>query len=317
MKRERRIWRYFFLSLLIPFTCLLILQYAQASISVQVLNSFSDEIQKWQNKGYELDEVVITDLSSKECIIATFSFAEYWINGILKVYEIKEDEIVPLFEKKFDDRLVDLEVRDINGDWSDEIIVGWSTGGNSWIVNGIAIFEMHNGSIAPIKVIPPIISRLINVDDFEIHWSGGTIPSAYLADLDGDKVCELLVLDTTFENHYGEPVAWRVFSWKNGSYQEDCSSFPFYYEKKIDELKKELELELPSPSSLGEYSLKKPISLYLNYYYKGEAEKGFKELAKLILNKKFVKFWEAERKKQKWLEPLSDIVENLLSKYPL
>ena len=321
MKRKRRIWRYFFLILLVPFGCLLALQYAQAGINAQVLNSFFNEIQEWQKKGYELDKVVITDLKSKECIIATFSFTEYWINGILKIYEIKEDEIVPFFEKKFDDRLVDLEVRDINGDWGNEIIVEWSTGGNSWIVNGIAIFEMRDGCIIPVKVIPPIISRLINHDDFEIHWSKGLIPTAYLADLDGDRVCELLVLDTTFENFYGEPVAWKVFSWRNGSYQEDCSSFPFYYEKKIDELKKELTLEPPSPSSSGEYSLRKPISLYLNYYYKGEAEKGFRELAKLILNEEFMASWEAERKRWKSLsfslKSLSDIVESLLSKYPL
>jgi len=329
MKRKRRIWRYFFLILLIPFGCLLVLQYAQAGINVQILNSFSDEIQEWENKGYELDEVVITDLMclQEEYIISIFSPIETDIlagkpyYGILKIYVVKEDEIVPFFEKEFDYRLFDLEVRDIDDDFNNEIIVEWSTGGNSWIVNGIAIFEMRDGCIIPVKVIPPIISRLINHDDFEIHWSKGLIPTAYLADLDGDRVCELLVLDTTFENFYGEPVAWKVFSWRNGSYQEDCSSFPFYYEKKIDELKKELTLEPPSPSSSGEYSLRKPISLYLNYYYKGEAEKGFRELAKLILNEEFMASWEAERKRWKSLsfslKSLSDIVESLLSKYPL
>ncbi|GAG83643.1 unnamed protein product [marine sediment metagenome] len=75
MKRKKRIWRYFFLILLIPFGCLLVLQYAQAGINVQILNSFSDEIQEWQNKGYELDELVITDLMclEEEYMIAIFS----------------------------------------------------------------------------------------------------------------------------------------------------------------------------------------------------------------------------------------------------
>lgn len=305
MKRKRRIWRYFFLILLVPFGCLLVLQYAQAGISVQILNSFSDEIQEWQKKGYELDKVVITDLKSKECIIATFSFTEYWINGILKIYEIKEDEIVPFFEKKFDDRLVDLEVRDINGDWGNEIIVEWSGGGTSWMANGIAIFEMRDGCIVPVKVIPPIIS-----------WSedSSLIPSAYLADLDGDRVCELLVVDTTFENTYISArgiKAWKVFSWENGYYQENCSSFPFYYEKKIDELKKKLVLYPAAPISLVF-----AMSLYLNYYYKGEAKEGFKEFTKFILNEEFMASWEAERKLVE-REPLSDIMEDLLSKYPL
>lgn len=333
MKRKRKIWRYSFLSLLIPFACLLILQHAQASISAQVLNSFSNEIQEWENKGYELDEAVITDLKwSEECIISILSPIEtdiflgrqlnYFYKpycGILKIYVVQENGIIPFFEKKFDYRLYDLEVRDINNNSNNEIILEWSTGGNSALVNGIAIFEIRDDCVVPIKLVPPVVGRLINYDDPVIYWEEGFIPTAYLVSLDGDRVCELLVLDTTFENVYGEPRAWRIFSWENNSYQEDCSSFPFFYEKEIDELKKELELEPPSPSSWvwADYCLKKPISLYLNYYYKGEAEKGFGELAKLILNEEFMKSWETTRKEQEELESLSDIMESLLSKYPL
>ena len=314
MKRKRRIWRYFFLILLIPFGCLLVLQYAQAGINVQILNSFSDEIQEWENKGYELDEVVITDLMclQEEYIISIFSPIETDIlagkpyYGILKIYVVQEDEIAPFFEKEFDYRLFNLEVRDIDGDYNNEIIVEWSGGGTSWMVNGIAIFEMRNGCMVPVKVIPPIAS---------FSEDSSLIPSAYLADLDGDRVCELLVVDTTFENTYLSArgiKAWRVFSLENGYYQENCSSFPFFYEKEIDELKKELVLEPTAPISLVF-----AMSLYLNYYYKGEAKEGFKEFTKFIFNKEFMESWEAERKLRKSLEPLSDIVEDLLSKYPL
>jgi len=310
MKRKKEIWRYFFLILLIPFGCLLVLQYAQAGINVQILNSFSDEIQEWQNKGYELGKVVITDLKclEEEYIIGTFVIVDdehWWKNSFLKIYVVKEDEIVPFFEKKFDYRLFNLGVRDIDGDYNNEIIVEWSGGGTSWMVNGIAIFEMRNDCIVPVKVAPPIIS-----------WSedSSLIPSAYLADLDGDRVCELLVVDTTFENTYLSARgirAWRVFSWENGYYQEDCSSFPFFYEKEIDELKKKLVLEPTAPISLTF-----AMSLYLNYYYKGEAKESFKEFTKFILNKEFMESWE-ERRKTLELESLPDIVEDLLSKYPL
>lgn len=309
MKRKRKIWRYFFLSFLVLFSCFLASQYAQAGINTQILNSFSDEIQEWQNKGYELDEVVITDLKclEKEYIIATFLVVDaehWWENNILKIYVVKEDEIVPFFEKKFDYRLSNLEVRDIDDDFNNEIIVKWSGGGTSWMVNGIAIFEMRNDCIVPVKVIPPITS-----------WDSNLIPSAYLADLDGDRICELLVVDTTFENTYISArgiKAWKVFSWENGYYQENCSSFPFFYEKRIDELKKELALEPTAPISLVF-----AMSLYLNYYYKGEAKEGFKEFTKFIFNEEFMASWEARRKLRKSLEPLSDIVEDLLSKYPL
>jgi len=58
------------------------------------------------------------------------------------------------------------------------------------------------------------------------------------------------------------------------------------------------------------------MSLYLNYYYKGEAKEGFKEFTKFIFNEEFMASWKAERKLVE-REPLSDIVEDLLSKYPL
>jgi len=316
MKDKEKKLEVFFSSLLMLFVWFLNLQHAQAGISPRARSHFSKEIQTWQSKGYELDKVIITNLNGGEYIIATLSpsprleklretYAE--IRGILKIYTVKEDKVISFFEKGFDAGLYDFEVRDIDDDRSNEIIVTWSFGGNAWDGTGIAIFEMREGYIVPVEVKPSITSpsKIPNL-----------IPAARLVDLDGNRVYELLVLDTTLEFAYSlchacSPAAWKVFSWKNGYYQEDSSSFPFYYRGKIRKIKEKLVSKQADPG----YFLGDAISLYLNYYYMGEAKEGFKELVKLILDDEFIDSWRARQKSMGW-ESLSEIVDDLLLKYP-
>lgn len=310
MRKKKYYWGCFLLSVLVVCRCVLTLQDAQAYVSSQALIHFSSEVEIRERIGYRLGELLVADFRSKEHIIATF-FSPQWTpeaiqpRSILMIYRVEKDEILPIFVREFREvSMYGLEVRNIDGDWDNEIIVTWGTGGRSPAESGIGIFNFKNGQIIPVEVIPQIPSDSSKIANF--------VPGARLADLEGDKVYELLVKDTTFYTAYTFPtplcpVAWRVFSLKNGRYEEDSSSFPGYYDREIHEI----EQDIVGPCGF----ITGAISLYLNYYYKGEAEKGFQRFHQLVMSDECIKDWGFYE--QELGVPISSLIEDLLYRYPV
>src|SRR6185503_4378556 len=119
--------------------------------------------------------------------------------------------------------LARLNGTDINGDGIKEIIVQSSSGGNCWSCNPTEIYQVRNHKAQLIAACP--LQRL--------------------ADLNGDGIAELLVIDARWEvygdlSHAAAPSATMVYAWQPGRYIYASRDFPSFYRSEVERLRAEL-----------------------------------------------------------------------------
>ena len=164
--------------------------------------------------------------------------------------------------------LARLNVTDINGDGIKEIIVQSSSGGNCWSCNPTEIYQVRNHK-----------AQLIAAG-----------PLQRLADLNGDGVAELLLIDARWEvygdlSHAAAPSATMVYAWQGGRYVYASRDFAVFYKSEVERLRTELT-EASAGITADEFSdeayVGRAIALALTYAHMGDLERGLKELEMLL-----------------------------------
>ncbi|MFY9556688.1 MAG: VCBS repeat-containing protein [Blastocatellia bacterium] len=157
---------------------------------------------------------------------------------------------------------------DINGDGIKEIIVQSSSGGNCWSCNPTEIYQVRNHKA-------------------ELIAAG---PIQKIADLNGDGVGELVVMDARWESyddlsHAASPEAAMVYAWRNGKYVYSARDFGAFYESELRRLHAAIE-EAKSQITAEEYSdelyVGRAIALAMTYVHMGELDRGLKEMETLL-----------------------------------
>ncbi|HKQ03494.1 MAG TPA: hypothetical protein VJ464_00065 [Blastocatellia bacterium] len=157
---------------------------------------------------------------------------------------------------------------DINGDGAKEVIVQSSSGGNCWSCNPTEIYRVANHKAELIAAGP--IQRI--------------------ADLRGDGMRELIVVDTRWESyddlsHAASPTALMVYAWRGGRYVYASKDFADFYRGEMARLRAAIE-EATGQISGEEFSDEAYVGLALalavTYAHAGEAGRGIKELEALF-----------------------------------
>jgi hypothetical protein len=161
-----------------------------------------------------------------------------------------------------------LNLTDINGDGTKEVIIHSSSGGNCWSCNPTEIYRVRNHTAQLIAAAP-------------IHK---------IADLDGDGVAELLVTDARWEvyddlSHAAAPSATMVYAWKGGRYVYSPQVFQAYYATEIERLRI-LLAEAKSDITVDDFSdegyVGRAVALAITFAHMGDADRGVKELEALM-----------------------------------
>ena len=164
--------------------------------------------------------------------------------------------------------LARLNATDINGDGVKEIIVQSSSGGNCWSCNPTEIYQVRNHK-----------AQLIAAG-----------PLQRLADLNGDGIAELLLIDARWEvygdlSHAAAPSATMVYAWQGGRYVYASRDFAAFYKSEVERLRTELT-EASAGITADEFSdeayVGRAIALALTYAHMGDLERGLKELVTLM-----------------------------------
>jgi len=260
----------------------------------RIVEVFTADIARLESEGWWVRQLVLDDLGGNEKHMVALFANSPDLEGLgeppvmLRVCVAEGDRVTPIFTREFfvAPGVTDIEVVDFNRDGSKEIVLMGGTGGSAWQGWGIFLLSVNGKEAREIDLMPPPSSG-----DLE-H---GMIPAAHLSDLDGDGICELMLLDARFELAYGlchaaSPGAYQVYRWEEDHFQEKSSAFPFYYEMVMQDIRKWWLEGVDDPD---DYYVGKAISLFLNYYYKGERGKGFKELERLLLEPEMKRKWEA------------------------
>ena len=164
--------------------------------------------------------------------------------------------------------LARLNATDINGDGVKEIIVQSSSGGNCWSCNPTEIYQVRNHKAQLIAACP--LQRL--------------------ADLNGDGIAELLVIDARWEvygdlSHAAAPSATIIYAWRGGRYVNASRDFAAFYKSEVERLRTELT-EASAAITADEFSdesyVGRAIAMALTYAHMGDPERGLKELEALM-----------------------------------
>ena len=161
-----------------------------------------------------------------------------------------------------------LNLTDINGDGTKEVIIHSSSGGNCWSCNPTEIYSVRNHT-----------AQLI-----------AAAPIQKIADLNGDGVAELLVTDARWEvyddlSHAAAPSATMVYAWKGGRYVYAPQDFQAYYATEIERLRlslAEAKAEITADDFSDESYVGRAIALAITLAHKGDVDRGMKELEALM-----------------------------------
>ena len=164
--------------------------------------------------------------------------------------------------------LARLNATDINGDGVKEIIVQSSSGGNCWSCNPTEIYQVRNHKALLIAACP--LQRL--------------------ADLNGDGIAELQVIDARWEvygdlSHAAAPSATIIYAWQGGRYVYASRDFAAFYKGEVERLRTELteaSVGITADEFSDESYVGRAIALALTYAHMGDPERGLKELETLM-----------------------------------
>ena len=279
-----------------------------------------EDLEEWKDKGYKLQNLRLTDeLDSKEtCLISIFTpfsdnpswpgprsgtfgpFDKYSqsLNNALVIYRIEEKDTKKLsqYELASGPNDISLELMDIDNNGSKEIVVKSTWCGASACSYKIEILNFRNNHLIQIRT-PDISYRL----------------SYELVDINKDGVYELLSAGFSYLWDCAANTVYSSLVWslEKDQYKRDPQSFSTFYQEKIKEIEAHITEELTKSEEefrSGDY-FKDVISLYVNYSYIDQNEKGYQEIKKWISESKFVSTWDKYYKKRLGL--CEDIIEEV------
>jgi len=234
---------------------------------------FQKEIVANLKDGYSIKDAIFESLDNKnQQVITIIHWDEKDKTGqqdSLVVYELKDGKLTDIYSTS--EWVLDLgnnlngdsvTVADINKDGLKEFVVTGSTGGNCWTCSYLQIFQVRDHRVVELLTDLPESYVVIG-----------------LRDLAGNGLEEVLVLDAQWEFymdlcHACSPSVNLVYKWEKDKYLDRSGEFSSYYDEEIKGLQQEIK-EM-SPDERGtDYYMGRAISIFLNYYEKGEKEKGW------------------------------------------
>jgi len=297
-----------------------VLSYCSYPLSSEIEWSLED-LEKWKDKGYKLQNFKLTnELNSKGTylisIFTPFSEIPDWpgsgggtfgpwdrysqnLNNVLVIYKMEGEDARKLSQCELSSQAckIDLKLMDINNNGSKEIVVQSAWCGASACSYEIKIFDFRNNQLVQIK-IPDEYSYGLNYE---------------LIDINKDGVYELLSAGFYYEwnCHANTVYSSLVWSLEKDQYKKDSQSFPTFYQEEIKEIKTRITEELTKSEEefdAGDY-FRDVISLYVNYAYIKQDEKGYQEIKEWISEPKFVSTWDKYYKNRLGL--CEDIIEDV------
>ncbi|HKY05625.1 MAG TPA: VCBS repeat-containing protein [Blastocatellia bacterium] len=266
---------YAFIAIIIALSCV----EGRAQTSPRVSAEFQADVRQLAAEGLRLKEAVEAGLEPNLRHLAAI-FERANPKGLSEAFELRIIEsdgrarrtIFRRAEFFFSfpaaSELSKLNATDINGDGSKEIIVQSSSGGNCWSCNPVEIYRVRNRKA-------------------ELVAAG---PIQRIADLNGDRVMELLVADSRWENyddlsHAAAPTALMVYSWRNGQYVYASRDFGDFYRGEAERLRaaiNEAKAEIIADEFSDETYVGQAMALAITYAHAGDPERGLRELEMLM-----------------------------------
>ncbi len=164
--------------------------------------------------------------------------------------------------------LARLNMTDINGDGLKEILVQSSSGGNCWACNPTEIYQV------------------------KAHKAGlvAAAPIQKIADLNGDKIFELIVADARWESyselsHAASPNVKLVYTWHNGRYINASREFADFYKAEIERLRlaiNEAKADISEAEGADDFYIGLAITLAITYRHAGDLRRGLDEMESLL-----------------------------------
>jgi len=246
---------------------------------------FQKEIVANLKDGYGIKEVIFESLDNKnQQVITIIHFETKDKTGqqdSLVVYELKDGKLTDIYSISewvldFGNNLNgdSVTVADINKDGLKEFVVTGSTGGNCWNCSYLKVFQSKNHQVFELSKDLPETQVIIG-----------------LKDLMGDGLEELLVLDAQWEFymdlcHACSPSVNLVYKWEKDKYLDRSGEFPSYYDEEIRGLEQEIK-DMSADERGTDYYMGRVISIFLNYYEKGEKEKGWEVFKNYMAEENF------------------------------
>jgi hypothetical protein len=234
---------------------------------------FQKEIVANLKDGYSIKDVIFESLDNKNQQVITIIHWEakdkIGQQDSLVVYELKDRKLADIYSTS--EWVLDLgnnlngdsvTVADINKDGLKEFVITGSTGGNCWTCSYLQIFQVKDHRVIDLSADFPDAQVIIG-----------------LRDLIGNGLEELLVLDAQWEFymdlcHACSPSVNLVYKWEKDKYLDRSGEFPSYYDEEIKELEQEIR-DMSADERGTDYYMGRVISIFLNYFEKGDKEKGW------------------------------------------
>ena len=246
---------------------------------------FQKEIVTNLKDGYSIKDVIFESLDNKNQQVITIIHWEakdkIGQQDSLVVYELKDGKLSDIYNTSewvldFGNNLNgdSVTVADINKDGLKGFVITSSTGGNCWTCSYLRIFQVKDHRVIDLSADFPDAQVIIG-----------------LRDLIGNGLEELLVLDAQWEFymdlcHACSPSVNLVFKWEKDKYLDRSGEFPSYYDEEIKRLEQEIK-DMSADERGTDYYMGRVISIFLNYYEKGEKEKGWEVFKNYMTEEKF------------------------------
>lgn len=235
---------------------------------------FQKEIVANLKEGYSIKDVIFESLDHKNQQVITIIHFEpkdkIGHQDSLVVYEIKNGKLADLYSSS-SEWVLDfgtgeygdsITVADINKDGLKEFVISGSTGGNCWTCSYLRIFQVRDHRV--VELLTDLLENYVIVE---------------LRDLTGNGLEEVVVLDAQWEFymdlcHACSPSVTLIYKWEKDKYLDRSGEFPAYYDEEIKGLEQEIK-DMSADERGTDYYMGRVISIFLNYYEKGEKEKGW------------------------------------------
>jgi hypothetical protein len=256
-----------------------LVQQEPASAPVKVSAAFQNEISRLATEGLTLKEAVEADLTATDHHLAAI-FERVGSKDAKAAYEFRIIESDGKAAKTIFRRTefyfsfaalaetAKLNLTDINGDGVKEVIVQSSSGGNCWACNPVEIYQVKD------------------------HKAGliAAAPIQKIADLNGDKIFELIVADARWESyselsHAASPNVKLVYAWQQGRYINASREFADFYKTEIERLRlaiDEARASITEAEGSDDFYIGLAITLAITYRHAGDLRRGLDEMETLL-----------------------------------
>ncbi|MEW6128790.1 MAG: hypothetical protein AB1757_17265 [Acidobacteriota bacterium] len=251
-----------------------------APVSPKVSDPFQAEIQRLFGEGLTLKEALEADLepTGAHHLAAIFERGKHQDPKAAYEFRLIESDgktaktIFRRTEFFFSfaalNEMNRLNATDINGDGLKEIIVQSSSGGNCWACNPIEIYQVkaHKGVLI------------------------AAAPIQKIADLNGDKIYELMVADARWEfygelSHAASPNVKLIYKWLNGRYVNASREFADFYQAEIVRLRQaiqEAKTSITDAEGSDDFYIGLILTLAITYRHAGDLRRGLDEMEAML-----------------------------------